>query len=154
MGGTDGLVAERAHLSVEGEVDTAIRKEGQGPTTHARREAKIHKDCREAVLVHVVEEALDIEHEGSTVKATAVRDMDIMEEGEAGIQSARKGPCAKLGGGDEAMGVDVVQEALGDGLLEEFAKALQERDGAVVLGRRVVVAPRLRDDNDQGGLPR
>ena len=72
----------------------------------------------------------------------------------AGIQSAGEGAGAKLGGGDEAMGVDVVQEALGDSLLEKFAEALQERDGAVVLGCRVVIAPRFGDDHNQGGLPR
>ena len=35
--------------------------------------------------MHVVKEALDIKHEGSAVKAAAVRDMDIMEKGEACI---------------------------------------------------------------------
>ena len=130
-----------------------IGKEGQGPATHAQGEAKVLKDCREAVLVHIVEEALNVKHEGSTVEAAAVRNMDVMEEGKAGVQSAGEGAGAKLGGGDEAVGVDVVEKAFGNGLLKELAEALQKRDGVVVFGRRVVIAPRFGDDNDQSGLP-
>ena len=130
-----------------------VREEGQGPAAHARGEAKVDKDGREAVLVHVVEEALDVKHEGSTVEPAAVGDVDIVQEGEAGVEGAGKGAGAKLGGGDEAVGIDVIEEALGDGLLKEFAEALQERNRAVVLSRRVVVAARLGNDNDQCSLP-
>ena len=104
--------------------------------------------------MYVVKEAFNVEHEGSAVEAAAVRDMDIVEEGEARVQGAGEGTGAKLSGGDEAVGVDVVEEPFGDGLLEELAETLQKGDGAVVLGRRVVVAPRFGNNNDQGGLPR
>ena len=67
------------------------------------------------------------------LQATVVCDMDIVKEGEASIQRARKGTGAKLCGGDEAMGVNVVKEPLGHGLLKELAEALQEGDGAVIL---------------------
>ena len=112
LGRANGLVAKGAHLAIEGQVDVAIREEGQGPTTHARGEAKVHEDGRKAILVHIVEEALDVEHEGSAVQAAAMRNMDIVEEGEAGIQRAREGASAELGGGDKAMCVDAVKEAL------------------------------------------
>ena len=52
------------------------------------------------------------------------------------------------------MGIDVVEEVLGHGLLKELAKAFQEGDGVVVLGGGVVVTTRLGDDNDQSSLPR
>ena len=52
------------------------------------------------------------------------------------------------------MSVNVVEEPLGDSLLEEFAEALQKGDGAVILSRCVVVAPRLGNDDNQGRLPR
>ena len=103
--------------------------------------------------MHVVKEALNIEHEGSAVEATAVRNMDVVEEGEAGVQSAGERMGAKLGGGNEAVGVDVVEEPIGYSLLEELAEAFQERNGAVILGCRVVVAPRFGDDHDQSSLP-
>ena len=51
----------------------------------ARGEAKVHEDGREAILVHVVEEALNVKHEGGAVEAAAVCDVDIVEEGEARV---------------------------------------------------------------------
>ena len=84
----DRLIAKGAHLPIEGQVDAAIRKKGQGRSTQARGKAKVHKNGREAVLVDIVKEALNVEHEGSAVKATAVCNVDVMEEGEANVQRA------------------------------------------------------------------
>ena len=81
MGGPDRLVAEGAHLAVEGKVDVAIREEGQGPAAQARGEAKVHEDGRKAILMHVVEEALNVKHEGGAVEAAAVGDVDIVAAG-------------------------------------------------------------------------
>ena len=104
--------------------------------------------------MHVVEESLDVKHEGSAVQAAAVRNMEIMEEGETSVQRARESMGAELGGGDKAVGVNVVEKTLGHGLLKELAEALQEGDRVVVLGSRVIVTARFGDDDDQGGLPR
>ena len=84
----DRLIAKGAHLPIEGQVDVAIRKKGQGPLTQARGKAKVHENGCKAVLVDIVKEALDVVHEGSAVKATAVCNMDVMEEGEASVQFA------------------------------------------------------------------
>ena len=83
--GADWLVTKGAHLAIEGQVDVTIGEERQGPATHAGGKAEVQEDGYKAILMHVVEEALDIKHEGSAVKAAAVRDMDIMEKGEACI---------------------------------------------------------------------
>ena len=144
----NGLVAKGAHLAIEGQVYVAISEEEQGPSAQAGGEAKVHENGREAILVYVVEEALDVKHEGSAVQTTVVRNVNIVVEGEAGVQRAGEGVSTKLRGGDEAMCVDVVQEALGHSLLKEFAEAFQEGNGVVVLSGGVVVAPGFGDDND------
>ena len=64
--GANWLIAKGTHLTIEGQVDMMIGEEGQGPIAHARRETKVDEDGCEAVLVHVVEEALNVKHEGST----------------------------------------------------------------------------------------
>ena len=55
-----------------------------------------------------------------------VRDMDIVHQGKAGIEGARECTRPQLHCGDKAISVNVIQHALGNGLLQEFGEALQE----------------------------
>ena len=59
-------------------MDCSIGQEVQNPTTHPSREAKVMEGGDQVVLVHVVEEPLDVAKEGGTMEITMVCHLNLM----------------------------------------------------------------------------
>ena len=101
----------------------------------------------------IVEEPLDVKHQGTALEPTSMCDMNIVHEGEASIEGAREGMCLKLRCGNKAISVNVEQHVLEDSLFQEFEEALEEEDRAVVFSCHIIIPPRLWDNHDQGMTP-
>jgi len=147
------LVPLQSFLPVERQLDLPIRKEGQVPVTNLRGEPKVVQHSHQVVLVHIVEEPFDVKHQGCTMKACPLHDLYVMHEGQTHIQHAGESLRAKLHCGDQVVSVDVVQHALGNGLLQELGQALQEGDWVVVFSHCIIIPPQFEDDHHQDTTP-
>ena len=106
-----------------------------------------------AIFMDIIEEPLDVKHQGTALEPAPMCNMDIVHEGEAGIKGAREGTCPELRCGNKAISINVKQHVLGDGLFQEFGEALKEGDRAVVFSHCIIISPRLQDNHDQGTTP-
>src|ERR1700761_2854137 len=115
--------------------------------TDLSREAKVVQHSCQAVLMHVVEEALNVEHDGCTMKPCPVCNLYIVHQGMACIQRAEEGLCAKLRCEDQVISVNVVQHVLGNDLLQELGQAFKQGDQMVVLSHCIIIPAQLGNNH-------
>ena len=104
-------------------------------------------------MVYVVEETLDVHHEEGGDKSLLSGGLDVVCEGEAGVKAGGVGASSKLVEGHKLVFAQIISDSFGDDLLNEFAEAFDELDGAVRLGEGHVLLVVFGDDCDDRLLP-
>ena len=112
------VVERKAYLS--------ISEERASPVAVLRRVPQVCHYLMESVSFDVVEEAPDVKQQYADLKFLVHCRLNIVDQRQPGIKSGGEAAGAELGGVDQSVFVDSVEEPLGDRLLKELGDAFQQ----------------------------
>ena len=101
--------------------DKTFLQKGGNPANDVRREPLVGEDVQKTCVIDMVEKALDVHGEEGGDQFFLPGCVDVVGEGESGVEAGGIGASTELVEGHELVFADVIVDTSCDDLLNEFA---------------------------------
>ena len=106
-----------------------------------------------ATDIHIIEEATNVKENDRRNQTGLDGGLGVVYQTKGCVDSAVIFARSELGGREDVVMVDVVEDVFGNDFLQQFPAAFKEGDGTIGFGKGIVGFGRLGDYNNKGVRP-